>query len=135
MRHQGAGALGQARAHGRLGLRARRGQLERRIKRGKTAENRRKIGQARHIRDSLKSKDALCGEDVEWIVEDFGRPTVPFADFGQVVFTGAHATTAGGVVGLDGATVLDISQNNRVLTKSSINGSTVTVTYIEGSIV
>ena len=51
MRHQGAGALGQARAHGRLGLRARRGQLERRIKRGKTAENRRKIGQARHIRD------------------------------------------------------------------------------------
>ena len=52
MRHQGAGALGQARAHGRLGLRARRGQLKRRIKRGKTAENRRKIGQARHIRDS-----------------------------------------------------------------------------------
>ena len=52
MRHQGAGALGQARAHGRLGLRARRGQLERRIKRGKTAENRRKIGQARHIRDT-----------------------------------------------------------------------------------
>ena len=39
MRHQGAGALDQARAHGRLGLRARRGQLERRIKRGKTAEN------------------------------------------------------------------------------------------------
>ena len=52
MRHQGAGALGQARAHGRLGLRARRGQLERRIKRGKTAEDRRKIGQARHIRDN-----------------------------------------------------------------------------------
>ena len=52
VRHQGAGALGQARADGRLGLRARRGQLERRIKRGKTAENRRKIGQARHIRDN-----------------------------------------------------------------------------------
>ncbi|GJE98820.1 peptidase A4 family-domain-containing protein [Phanerochaete sordida] len=83
----------------------------------------------------LTSEHLLCGEDAEWIVEDFGRPSTPFADFGQVVFTGAQATTAGGVVGPDGARVLDILQKDRALTKSVINGSTVTVTYIEGSAV
>ena len=80
MRHQGAGVLGQARAHGRLGLRARRGQLERRIKRGKTAENRRKIGQARHIRDKDRANVALMYDGLDWTkIHIFGFEAFVFA--------------------------------------------------------
>ncbi|KAK7036003.1 acid proteinase [Favolaschia claudopus] len=84
------------------------------------------------VSKSLTSSARLCQQNAEWIVEDFesGNALVPFANFGTVTFTGASATTAsGGTVGPNGAVLIDIEQNNKVLTSSSIGGSSVTVSY------
>ena len=75
---------------------------------------------------------ALCEENAEWIVEDYeeGSSLVPFANFGTVTFSGAKATlVAGGTTGPSGATLIDIEQNNKVLTSVSTSGSSVTVSY------
>lgn len=76
---------------------------------------------------------ALQELNAEWIVEDFssGNSLVPFADFGSVTFTGASATTSSGTVGVTGAEIIDIKQNNKVLTSVSLDGTNeVTVTYV-----
>jgi hypothetical protein len=77
---------------------------------------------------------SLCETDAEWIVEDFssGSSLVPFADFNTVTFTDASVTTTDGTtLGVAGATILDIQQNNHVLTDCSIQGdSTVTCSYV-----
>jgi hypothetical protein len=76
----------------------------------------------------------LCQTDAEWIVEDFssGSSLVPFVDFDTVTFTDASVTAADGTSsGVTGATILDIQQNNEVLTDCSISGdSTVTCSYV-----
>ncbi|KAI0169434.1 peptidase A4 family-domain-containing protein [Hypoxylon sp. FL1284] len=66
--------------------------------------------------------DALCETNAEWIVEDFssGGGLVNFADFGSVTFTGASVNSGTGV---NGATIIDIQQNNQVLTSCSTSGS------------
>ncbi|KAK7420921.1 hypothetical protein QQX98_002485 [Neonectria punicea] len=69
---------------------------------------------------------SLCETDAEWIVEDFqsGSSLVAFADFDEFVFTDAKATTtSGSTVGVSGATILDIRQNNKVLTDCGTSGS------------
>ena len=74
----------------------------------------------------------IAGQNAEWIVEDFssGGGLVPFANFGQVTFTGCSAQAGGDTVGTGGATILDITQNGAVLTSVSIpDGSTVQVQY------
>ncbi|KAJ5238987.1 hypothetical protein N7468_003606 [Penicillium chermesinum] len=73
----------------------------------------------------------LCETNAEWIVEDFesGGGEVPFADFGTVTFSNAQATTGGSSVGPDGATIMDIKQGDTVLTSSSADSNSVTVTY------
>ena len=75
---------------------------------------------------------ALQELNAEWIVEDFssGNSLVPFANFGTVTFTSNTATTSSGSVGPQGATIIDIKQNNKVLTQSSVSGSNVIVKYI-----
>ncbi|KAK3332200.1 acid proteinase [Cercophora scortea] len=76
----------------------------------------------------------LCETNAEWIVEDFEEngALVPFADFGTVTFSGASVTTtSGSTLGVTGADILDIKQNNVVLTDCSISGtSTVICTYV-----
>ncbi|CAK7245817.1 MAG: hypothetical protein STHCBS139747_007417 [Sporothrix thermara] len=75
---------------------------------------------------------ALCETNAEWIVEDFeeGNSLVPFANFGTVEFTGCSVTeTSGAVIGASGAEIIDIKQNNAVLTSCSATSSTVTCTY------
>lgn len=70
--------------------------------------------------------NSLCETDAEWIVEDFqsGSSLVPFANFGEFVFTNAKATTTSGTtVGVSGATIIDIRQNNKVLTDCGTSGS------------
>lgn len=69
--------------------------------------------------------DLLCETNAEWIVEDFSRggKLVPFVDFGTVTFTEASATTAEGTVGLSGAEITNIRQDEVVLTSASILGS------------
>jgi len=81
----------------------------------------------------LTSTSALGGRNAEWIVEDFqeGDSLVPFADFGDVEFTDATATTTGGTVDLSGATIVDIeSTSGSILTDASVSGSTVSVSYV-----
>lgn len=75
---------------------------------------------------------ALQELNAEWIVEDFssGGSLVPFADFGTVTFTGASASGSSGTVTPSGATLIDIKQSGKVLTSSSVSGSSVTVEYV-----
>ncbi|KAK3316506.1 acid proteinase [Apodospora peruviana] len=76
----------------------------------------------------------LCETNAEFIVEDFEEngSLVPFANFGTVTFTGAKVTTtSGATVGVSGASILDIKQNNVVLTNCGTSGSsTVTCSYV-----
>lgn len=83
------------------------------------------------VNQTVSSSDALCGQDAEWIVEDFeeGNSLVPFVNFGTVTFTNAAAGTSSGSVGPSGATIMDIEQNGKVLTSASVSGSSVTVSY------
>ncbi|KAI0477088.1 peptidase A4 family-domain-containing protein [Xylariaceae sp. FL0804] len=74
--------------------------------------------------------DKLCEENAEWIVEDYeeGSSLVEFADFGTVTFTDCSVN---GDIGVTGATIIDIEQNNKVLTSCSTSGSsTVTCSYV-----
>ncbi|GJE98822.1 peptidase A4 family-domain-containing protein [Phanerochaete sordida] len=81
----------------------------------------------------LASKHALCMQDADWIVEDYGDTAVPFANFGDVVFTGATALTAdGGVQGLAEAYLMNIEQNDVVLTSVAVDGDSLTVSYVDG---
>lgn len=79
------------------------------------------------------SSDAtLGGQNAEWIVEDFsaGGGLVPFANFGQVTFTGCNAQAGGQNVGTGGSTIIEIEQNGQSVTDVQIpDGSTVQVTY------
>ncbi|KAF2815346.1 putative aspergillopepsin [Mytilinidion resinicola] len=84
---------------------------------------------------SAPSSDAtLAGQNAEWIVEDFEQngSLVPLSDFNTVTFTDASATTdSGDSVGLSGATVIDLKQDNSVLTSVTIESdSSVEITYV-----
>ena len=76
----------------------------------------------------------LCQAEAEWIVEDFQLQGefVPFANFGSVTFTGASATRSDGrAVGVEGSRIVDLRQDNKVLTKCSTSGSsTVRCSYV-----
>lgn len=74
----------------------------------------------------------LCETNAEWIVEDFesNGSLVSFADFGTVTFTNAEATSNGRTVGPSGATIMDIRQNDQVLTEASASDDSVTVSYV-----
>ncbi|KAI0057344.1 hypothetical protein BV25DRAFT_1831170 [Artomyces pyxidatus] len=90
------------------------------------------VSTGKTVTKSITSSSALCQENAEWIVEDYeeGSSLVPFANFGAVTFTDASATTSSGSLGPSGATVIDIKQNNKVLTSVSTSGSGVTVSYV-----
>ncbi|THV01219.1 hypothetical protein K435DRAFT_853933 [Dendrothele bispora CBS 962.96] len=74
---------------------------------------------------------ALAGQNAEWIVEDFEENggLVPLTNWGTVTFTGAQASTASSSLTPAGATIINMEQNNRVLTSVSVSGSTVTVRH------
>ena len=84
------------------------------------------------VSHTFSGQPSLCEYDAEWIVEDFSSNDglVPFANFGKVTFTGAKAGTSSGSVGPSGAGLVDIRQNNQVLTSSSVGSSSVTVQYV-----
>ncbi|KAL4974114.1 peptidase A4 family-domain-containing protein [Aspergillus desertorum] len=72
-----------------------------------------------------KADATLKGVNADWIVEDFqsGDATVPLADFGQVTFTGCEAKAQNGdSLGLDGATIIELEQNKKVLTQVTVKG-------------
>lgn len=75
---------------------------------------------------------SLCETNAEWIMEDLsgGGGLLNFADFGSdFTFTGATAVSNGATVDTTGATIMDISQNNQVLTSTTASGSTVVISY------
>ncbi|EJD50362.1 hypothetical protein AURDEDRAFT_99891 [Auricularia subglabra TFB-10046 SS5] len=81
----------------------------------------------------IKSGAALCESDAEWIVEDFASDggQVPFANFGTVTLSNAVAGRfSSGNIGPSNATLIDIKQNDKVLTKTTVSSSSVTVKYI-----
>ena len=85
------------------------------------------------VSKSLTSSYALCEENAEWIVEDFESDgsLVPLCDFGAVTFTDAYATTKSGTrVSPNGATLVDLEQNNKVLTSVAEHSSGVTIKYV-----
>ena len=64
----------------------------------------------------LTSTAKLCGENAEWIVEDYeeGSSLIPFANFGTVTFTGVVATTSSGsTVGPSRAVIMILSRATR----------------------
>jgi len=86
-----------------------------------------------HTFSNEASLGSLCEYNAEWIVEDFdsGGSQVSFANFGTVDFTGCSAKTGSTTVGTSGATILDIRQNNQVLTDCTVpSSSEVKCTYV-----
>ncbi|KAL4955087.1 peptidase A4 family-domain-containing protein [Aspergillus filifer] len=72
-----------------------------------------------------KPTATLAGLNADWIVEDFqsGDSIVALADFGEIVFTGCEARTSGGeVLGLNGATIIELKQGEKVLTDVTVQG-------------
>ncbi|KAH0831134.1 peptidase A4 family-domain-containing protein [Lanmaoa asiatica] len=83
------------------------------------------------VSKNLTSSAPLCGQNAEWIVEDYtmGSSLVSFANFSTVTFTNAVATGTGTYTP-SGATISDINQNNQVLTSVWTSGSSVTIQYV-----
>jgi len=84
------------------------------------------------VSQSITSSSSLCGENAEWIVEDYQQDDslVPLCDWGTVTFTDCTATTAKSSLVASGADILDIEQNNKILTSASGGGSSVSVSYV-----
>ncbi|QKX54248.1 uncharacterized protein TRUGW13939_01333 [Talaromyces rugulosus] len=83
--------------------------------------------------DFTDQPSTLCQTNAEWIMEDLtgGGGLLPFANFGSdFAFSGASAVTGGNTVDTTGATIMDISQNNVVLTSTTASGGDVAVSYI-----
>ncbi|KAF3384153.1 hypothetical protein DPV78_012858 [Talaromyces pinophilus] len=75
---------------------------------------------------------SLCETNAEWIMEDLsgGGGLLNFADFGSdFTITGATAISNGATVDTTGSTIMDIYQNNQVLTSTTASGSTVVISY------
>lgn len=95
-----------------------------------TLENLTTGKQVTHTYDS--SPSSLCQNSAEFIVEAFmeGGTEVVLANFGEVTFTGASATDSSGTINADGATIIDMrDQQNNVLTDCSASGSQVSCKY------
>ncbi|KAF8556564.1 hypothetical protein OG21DRAFT_1506320 [Imleria badia] len=86
-------------------------------------------GQSAH--KYLHSTLPLCGQNAEWIVQDFLQDgkQAPLANFGSVTITDAAATGPGIIYTPDGATIVEMQQN-KTLTSVSISGSRVTIEYL-----
>ncbi|KAG9313784.1 peptidase A4 family-domain-containing protein [Chiua virens] len=95
-----------------------------------TIEN---LTNGRTVSTSLNSTSPLCKQNAEWIVEDFQMDggLVSFANFGTVTFTDAKATGQSGTSYTpSGATLVNIQQNNQVLTNVSMHGSSLAILYV-----
>ena len=72
--------------------------------------------------------------NAEWIAEDFAarKPEWPLADFGDVVFTSAKASSlCGGPSGptSSGAAKVNIELGGKTITEVGAGGSSVTIVY------
>jgi len=82
---------------------------------------------------AISSSYALAGQNAEWIVGDWmeGSTSLSPCDWGTVSFTSAYATSSDSTItNANNALILNMVQNNVVLSSVSISGSTVTDTYV-----
>jgi hypothetical protein len=85
---------------------------------------------------SGETSGSLCQTSAEFIIEDFEECSgsscepVPFASFSPAVkFTDVSATANGASVPLSSAQISEVIVDNQDLTKSTISGTTLTITY------
>jgi hypothetical protein len=91
-----------------------------------------------HTFTSAETTSTLCETNAEWIVEDFTivSPTgseslAPFPKFSSVTFTNAYAVKNGKKVDASGAsTATLVDSDGKTLASPSVDGSTVTITYV-----
>ncbi|KAJ9254430.1 putative aspergillopepsin-2 precursor [Paecilomyces variotii] len=88
------------------------------------------------VRHTWKTESpALCGATAEWIVEDFSliiggsESLAPFADYGSVAFTGAHATVNGKKVGVSESQLVNMVQDGKTISKAIVLDDELVVTY------
>ena len=82
--------------------------------------------------EGIGANTALCGEDAEWIVQNFDED-IPLSNFGSVTFTDALALDLAGDPGNDpGVTGVDLfsPSTGQQLTTVSTTKSTITINYI-----
>jgi hypothetical protein len=75
----------------------------------------------------------LTGQNADWIVEEFqsGETVVILPEFGEVRFSGAQAEAGGATFGVKGGEMIELKQNNKVVTQTEITGDTdMIVKYI-----
>lgn len=88
------------------------------------------------VTKTLQSTYPLCLSDAEWIVEDFepaeDDTPVDFANFGQVQFVNARATTnSGTTMGPDGASLIDMTPKyGQTSAKAQVEDSIIEVAYV-----
>ena len=91
------------------------------------------ISTGQTVTKQITSSSSLCGQNAEWIVEDFeeGSSLVPFANFNTVTFSNAAAKLSNGQsLGPSSGTQIDIVQNGKTLTTVSDTSNSVTVKYV-----
>ena len=83
------------------------------------------------VSQTLTSTTALCRQDAEWIVQNFALNNVltPLANFGTVTFTDAEAI-GDEIFTPSDAIIVDIQQNDQILTSVSTSDYSVTVQYV-----
>jgi hypothetical protein len=84
------------------------------------------------VKQLLTSNAPLCGQNAEWIVEDYTVSTglAPFANFGTVAFTDAMAGSSEDFYYPYQGKFCAIEQNKKVLTSTSASGSSITIKYM-----
>ncbi|KAF8557513.1 hypothetical protein OG21DRAFT_1520411 [Imleria badia] len=80
----------------------------------------------------VSSTHALCGQNAEWIVEDYDKngSQVPFANFGSVFFTNTEASGPSGTYDAgSGAAIFEIQQNKAVVVYTTIDGPDISINH------
>jgi hypothetical protein len=82
---------------------------------------------------SGQTDGTLCGQDAEWIVEDFESDGafVPFANFSSVTFTDTEAIIGGVDTNPGKASIwnLELQSTGDVVTSTTVSDTEVVVTY------
>ncbi|KAF8623304.1 hypothetical protein AX15_006430 [Amanita polypyramis BW_CC] len=85
------------------------------------------------VSKNLTSSQALCGQNAEWIVEDYssGGNLVPFCNFGTVSFSHSYAKTHNGSkIGFQGAEqYLLVNANGSIITSVTERSTSLAIRY------
>ncbi|EKM48270.1 uncharacterized protein PHACADRAFT_109206 [Phanerochaete carnosa HHB-10118-sp] len=71
-------------------------------------------------------------QEADWIIEDIAADgsLLPLADFGTINFTNVSAASSSGPLDTTGATILNMEQNNTVLTTVMVSSDTINLTFV-----